>query len=249
VSVQDHFSAQAAEYRLYRPTYPPALAEHLARLAPGRALALDVATGNGQAAVDLARHFERVLAGEPSERQLAAAAPHPRVTYVRHAAEVLPIRSHVADLVAVAQAAHWFDLDRFYAEARRVLKADGLIALWTYSLFRVEATTDAIVERFYRERVGPYWPPERRLVDAHYRTLPFPFEELPPPELELEVDWPLAALISYIGTWSAVGRFRSATGEDPLPEIASGLKSHWPPGGTRKIRFPIHLRIGRVQPI
>ena len=246
MSVKDYFSAASADYRRFRPGYPGELFEFLAAAAPSRRVALDVATGNGQAAGAMARHFELVLAGDPSANQLKEAAPHERVHYVRHAAERLPVRTGAADLLAVAQAAHWFDFPPFYSEARRVLRPNGIVALWTYSLFRVDAAVDAAVERFYRDRVGAYWPPERRYVDEHYRSLPFPLEELPAPGFELNVDWPLEALMSYIGTWSAVGRCRGATGVDPVPELAGALRAGWPAGAIRAIRFPIHLRIGRV---
>ena len=246
MNVKDYFSAGSPDYRRFRPGYPAALFDFLAAATPSRRVALDVATGNGQAAGEMARHFEFVLAGDSSANQLKEAAAHERVHYVRHTAERLPVRTGAADLVAVAQAAHWFDFPPFYSEARRVLRPRGIVALWTYSLFRVDSAVDTVVERFYRERVGPYWPPERRYVDNHYRSLPFPLEELPAPEFELSVDWPFEALMSYIGTWSAVGRCRSATGVDPAPELALALSAGWPQGAARSIRFPIHLRIGRV---
>ncbi|HXQ30993.1 MAG TPA: class I SAM-dependent methyltransferase [Steroidobacteraceae bacterium] len=246
MSFKDHFSRQAAAYGRHRPRYPPALIAHLAALAPGRALALDLATGNGQAAVDLAAHFERVLASDASARQLAYAAPHARVQYLRHAAECLPVRSGSADLVAVAQGAHWFEFGRFYAEARRVLRPGGLVALWTYELPQLGAAVDAVIGLFYREVVGPYWPAERRYVEEGYRTLPFPFEELPAPAFELAMDWSLGELLGSVATWSAVDRYRAERGEDPLPALAARLAPLWPEGATRPVRRPIHLRIGRI---
>jgi SAM-dependent methyltransferase len=249
VSFKDHFSRHSADYQQYRPHYPRELAGYLAATAPGTALALDAATGNGQAAVDLALYFERVLASDASENQLRHAVHHGRVSYLRHAAESLPVRSGVVDLLAVAQAAHWLDLPRFYAEARRVLKPNGIVALWSYGLFRVDAAVDAVVGTFYSDRVGRYWPPERRWIDDGYRSLPFPFDELSAPPFELTAEWPLEAVIHYVGTWSAVMRCRELTGEDPLPGLRAQLAPDWPQGGTRRLRWPIHLRIGRVGPI
>jgi len=246
VAFKDHFSRQARDYERYRPRYPPELAAFVASVAPGRALALDLATGNGQAAVDLAAHFERVLASDASARQLAFATPHPRVQYLRHAAEQLPVRSGSADLIAVAQAAHWFDFGLFYAEARRVLRPRGVVALWTYELFSVDAAVDARVHRFYSAVVGPYWPPERGYVAQGYRTLPFPLEELPAPAFRLQTDWSLGQVLSYLGTWSAVDRYRAAEGRDPLPALAEELGADWPAGTSRRLSWPLHLRIGRV---
>ncbi len=249
MAFKDHFSRQAREYGLYRPRYPPELAAYVASLAPGRRLALDVATGNGQAAVDLAGHFELVLASDPSARQLAEAQPHPRVRYLRHAAERLPLAAGVADLLVAAQAAHWFDFERFYAEARRVLRPGGIVALWTYGTLRIDPDVDRAIDAFYADVVGRYWPPERRHVEAGYRTLPFPLAELPAPPFELVTEWPLEHVIRYIGTWSAVDRYRAAEGRDPLPQIEAGLAGLWPGGGVRRIVWPIHLRLGRITPI
>ena len=246
MSVKDHFSRQSAGYQQFRPHYPPALAAYLADVAPGRALALDVATGNGQAAVDLAGHFERVLASDISENQLKHRTRHPRVEYLRHPAERQPLKAGVADLLAVAQSAHWFDFARFYPEARRVLRPGGVVALWTYALLRIDAATDAIIDRFYRERVGRFWPPERRLVEQEYRTLPFPLEELRAPAFAIDASFTLEALINYVGTWSAVDRCRHQTGIDPLPELALELKPGWSRDERRPARWPLHLRIGRV---
>ncbi len=246
MSVKDHFSRQSADYQQFRPHYPPALAASLAALAPGRALALDVATGNGQAAIDLAAHFDRVLASDISANQLKHRAAHARVQYLRHPAERQAVRDRVADLLTVAQSAHWFDFGPFYAEVRRVLKPGGIAAIWTYALLAIDPATDACIGRFYRERVGRFWPPERRYVEEAYRTLPFPLEELPAPAFSIEARFSLEMLIQYVGTWSAVDRCRHETGVDPLPELAAELKPLWPPGEIRPVNWPIHLRIGRV---
>jgi SAM-dependent methyltransferase len=249
VAFKDHFSRQAQDYGLYRPRYPPELSAYVASAAPGRRLALDVATGNGQAALDLAAHFELVLASDASARQLAEAQPHPRVSYLRHRAEHLPLASGVADLLVAAQAAHWFDFERFYAEARRVLRPGGVIALWTYEKPHIDPAIDRAIDAFYSGVVGRYWPAERRHVEAGYRTLPFPLAELPAPAFELATDWPLEHLLGYIGTWSAVDRYRAAEGRDPLPDIEAGLRARWPRGGVRRVVWPIHLRLGRITPI
>jgi SAM-dependent methyltransferase len=246
VTFKDHFSKQARDYARFRPDYPPALADWLAAQAPRRALALDLATGNGQAAVDLARHFDVVLASDAAASQLAHARVHPRVRYLRHGAERLPYRNGCADLVAVAQAAHWFEFDRFYPEVRRVLRPGGLCALWTYEKFRVDPAVDALVDAFYVDVVGPYWPPERRHVEQGYRTLPFPLQERAAPAFELENDWTPDVVLAYLGTWSAVQRFRDARGSDPLPAFAEELRRAWPDGEPRRLRWPIHLRIGGV---
>jgi len=245
---KDHFSAQSAAYSRYRPGYPPQLVAFVASCAPGRALAVDCATGNGQAAIALAEHFERVIAVDASRAQIANATPHPRVEYVCAPAEDLPVADHSAGLVAAAQAVHWFDFERFYAECRRVLVAGGVFAAWTYETFRIDPQIDAVVGRFYHEVVGPYWPPERSYVESGYRTLPFPWHELPAPAFRLETRWDLDQVMGYLASWSSVQRYKDAhDGQDPLPSLRAQLTLLWPvDGSARVVAWPIHLRIGRA---
>jgi ubiquinone/menaquinone biosynthesis C-methylase UbiE len=246
MSFKDHFSRQAEAYRRFRPGYPAALFEFIASRAPDRRLAVDCATGNGQAAVALAGHFDVVLAVDGSTSQLARAEPHEGVHYAVALAEQLPVRGRSVSLVAAAQAAHWFDFDRFHAECRRVLSPGGVLAVWTYEKFRVDGEVDAVVDRFYTEVVGRYWPPERRYVAQGYRTLPFPWREDPAPEFAIETDWDLETVMGYLATWSAVQGFRDRLGWDPLVELRPQLAAVWPSSGPRRLRWPVHLRIGRA---
>jgi SAM-dependent methyltransferase len=149
-------------------------------------------------------------------------------------------------LVAAAQAAHWFDLDRFHAECRRVLVPGGVVAIWTYEKFRVDPGVDAVIDQFYSGVVGPYWPPERRFVDEAYRTLPFPWREESPPPFTFDTDWDLQLVQGYLATWSAVQRYKDLHGEDPLSALAPRLAAVWPDGERRRLRWPVHLRVGRA---
>jgi SAM-dependent methyltransferase len=246
MSFKDHFSRQSAAYRRYRPGYPPELIEFVAGRAPDHRLALDCATGSGQAAVDLARHFDEVLGVDGSASQLATAQTHERVRYVAALAERLPVAAGSVSLVAAAQAFHWFDFDRFHAECRRVLVPGGVVAVWTYEKFRVDAVVDAVVDHFYTDVVGADWPAERRHVEQGYRTLPFPWQEEAAPAFVLETNWDLGQVVGYLATWSAVQRYKDRLGQDPLPDLRPRLAAYWPSGGTRRLRWPIHLRIGRA---
>lgn len=242
---KDHFSTHSAEYARYRPNYPPALFDWLAQLVPERALAWDVGTGSGQAALGLARHFARVVASDAAEAQLRNAVAHPRVVYKVMPAERGDLDDASADLVTVAQALHWFDFDRFYAEVRRVLKPRGAIAAWTYGVNRIAPEIDAIVQRYYVEIVGPYWPPEREYVDKAYRTIPFPFEEIEAPRFEMQQPWTLDDLLGYLGTWSASKRYAEARGEDPIALIREPLARAWGTSTERTVEWPLYLRAGR----
>lgn len=242
----DHFSRQAADYAQFRPDYPDALFSWLADRAPGRDQAWDVGCGNGQASVPLAAHFRHVLATDLSVAQISQAQPHPRIRYQVATCENSGLPDASCDLVAVAQAIHWFDFDKFYAEVRRVLKPGGLLAAWTYTLLRGEPAITAVIEKYYAEVLGPWWPPQRRWVEAGYAGMPFPCAVLPAPSFEIRRRWTLTDLVNYIGTWSAVQRCREATGKDPTLELMERLRPHWgDPAATREIIWPIALLAGR----
>jgi SAM-dependent methyltransferase len=242
---KDHFSGHARGYADYRPGYPPALFAWLATLVRQREVAWDCATGNGQAALGLAPHFERVIASDASAAQIANRREHANVAYYVSLAEASALRPASCDLVAVAQSIHWFDFERFYAEVRRVLRPGGVLVVWTYTRFRVDAAIDALIDLFYTGAVGPYWPPERQYVDDGYRTIPFPFEAIAAPPIDLSTDWSLAQVLQYLGTWSAVQRFRKERGSDPVAAIAPALAELWGEG-VRTVNWPLHLRAGRV---
>ena len=244
MAFKDHFSRQAADYAKFRPRYPQQLFEYLGSIAPSRQLAWDCSTGNGQAAVGLAAVFDRVMATDASEKQIANAQPHERVEYRVAPAENSGIESGTIDLIMIAQALHWFDLDRFYAEARRVLKPGGTLAASAYNLLHIEPAINQVVNRYYSEVVGPFWPPERKLVE-NFIDLPFPFHEIDPPKFEMTAHWNLEHLVGYLETWSSTQRFIAATGVDPLEQIGDELRTVWgDPQRTRKVRWPLKLRIG-----
>src|SRR5215831_7048280 len=218
--------------------------EYLGTIAPSRHLAWDCGTGSGQAAVGLSSAFERVIATDASEKQIANAQSYERVEYRVAPAENSGIGSETIDLIMVAQALHWFDLDRFYAEVWRVLKPDGVLAASAYNLLHIEKAIDEVVNRYYYEVVGPFWPPERKLVE-HFADLPFPFQEIGAPKFEMIARWNLDHLLGYLGTWSSTQRFIGANDSDPLEQIIDVLTRTWgEPGQTRTISWPIVIRIG-----
>jgi SAM-dependent methyltransferase len=244
VTFKDHFSKQAADYAKFRPRYPQELFDYLGRIAPSRQLAWDCGTGNGQAAVGLASVFHRVIATDASEKQIANAQPHERVEYRVAPAEASGIKAATLDLIMVAQALHWFDLDRFYAEVRRVLKRNGALAASAYNLLQIEPAIDNVVNRYYYEVVGPFWPPERKLIEE-FASLPFPFHRMEAPKFEITASWDLDRLVGYLRTWSSTQRFIAAKGEDPVKQILDELRSAWKdPRQTRRVIWPLILRVG-----
>lgn len=242
---KDHFSKQAADYATFRPQYPPELFEYLGSIAPTRHLAWDCGTGNGQAAIGLASVFDRVIATDASEKQIAKAQPDERIEYRVSPAENSGIKTATIDLIMVAQALHWFDLDRFYPEARRVLKPGSVFAASAYNLLHIDPAIDEVVNRYYYEVVGPFWPPERKLVEQ-FADLPFPFPEIDPARFEMTADWNLNHLLGYLGTWSSTQRFIAAKGNDPLEQITDDLRNVWgDPRQVRNVTWPLCVRVGR----
>jgi SAM-dependent methyltransferase len=242
---KDHFSQQAAVYAKFRPRYPQKLFDYLGSIAPTRQLAWDCGTGNGQAALGLASVFDRVIATDASEKQIANAQSHATIDYRVAPAENSSIGSRTIDLILVAQALHWFDLDRFYAEARRVLKPDGILAASAYNLLHIDKAIDQVVNRYYHEVVGPFWPPERRLVEE-FADLSFPFREIDAPKFKMTAHWNLDRLLGYLRTWSSTQRFIAAKGGDPLDQISDDLRTAWgAPEQTRTVTWPLTMRIGR----
>ncbi|MBA2410224.1 MAG: class I SAM-dependent methyltransferase [Gammaproteobacteria bacterium] len=248
---KDHFSRHADAYAGHRPDYPAALFDYLATGAGAREVAWDVATGNGQAALALARHFAQVWATDASAEQIRAATPHQRVAYGVAPAETSGLESASVDLITVAQALHWLDLPRFYAEVLRVLRPGGVIAVWCYHLISVSPEVDRVLAHFYADTIGADWPPERRLVEDGYRSLEFPFAEIQDaPAFSIERLWSVEQVLNYVSTWSAVQRYQRRLGVDPVEaHLAPALRGTWGDRNRqRQVGWPILLRLGIHRP-
>lgn len=244
---KDYFSDDSAGYAAYRPSYPIELIHELANISPGTERALDCACGTGQLSVLLTNRFAEVVATDASATQIANAQRHDQVLYRKALAEKSGLPAASADLITVAQAAHWLDLEKFYNEARRVAKPNAALALITYGIMHIEDDLNHHIQHFYHHIAGPYWPPERRHVEDGYRNIIFPFDEIPFPQLAIEVDWPLADLLGYIHTWSAVKAAEKALGAKPIEQFSDILHQNWgDPNSTRRIVWPLSVRAGRL---
>jgi len=242
MSFKDLFSERPDAYARYRPTYPPALFAWLAAQVPSAKLAIDVGTGNGQAAVALAEHFERVIGLDPSEAQLGSARRHPRVEYRSSRAEQLATADASADAIYVAQALHWFQHGAFFGEVRRVLAPGGVLAVSCYELSKITPEIDAVVMELYQGYLDAYWEPERKLVETGYRTIDFPFPERAVPAFDMRAAWTLEDLVGYLGTWSPLKRFRSERGFDPLEAIVPAPRAAWGEARERTVVWPLTVR-------
>lgn len=243
---EDHFSKHSEQYAQYRPHYPDEIYAYLASLTPGGSLAWDCGTGNGQAAVGLAKYFDKVHATDASAEQIALAYVHERVNYCVEPAEHISLDPSSVDLVTVAVAIHWFNFDEFYREVKRVLKPNGILAAWTYSFPEISPEIDPLVRRYHGEILKGCWPERIHYLEDEYKTIPFPFEEIVPPLFAIEVNWNLIQFAGFLDSWSATQRYKAQNGHHPLDLVWKDFVTAW--GGEnepRPIRWPLYFRIGR----
>jgi len=239
------FGARAGVYASFRPHYPDALFAWLAANSPGRQRALDIACGSGQASRPLRQHFAQVLGCDASLEQLRAAADLAGIELFVANAEAQPLASASLDLIVVAQALHWFATPAFFSEAARLLKPGGLFCAWCYGLLRIDSPVDALIDEFYWNTLGGYWPEGRASVDAGYRDITNPFTQVSPPACAIETTWRLDQLLGYLRTWSAVQRYEQQQEHDPVRQLQPALRQAW--GDVDRPRFvhwPLHFLAG-----
>ena len=242
--VKDLFSEQAKQYSEFRPRYPLALYEFIFGNVGGFDVAWDAGTGNGQAASVLASRFRKVSATDISATQLENAVRMVNIDY-HVGGETTLLPDHSVDLITVAQAIHWFDRKKFWQEVKRVSKPDGTVAVWGYGLLNITCEIDPFIREFYTKIVGPYWDPERRLIDERYASFDFPFEEIQSPTFTMDFEWTLAELEGYLTTWSAVRKYQQERGENPVQALMKLVEPLWR-NEKSKVRFPLFVRLGRV---
>ena len=248
VSFKDHFSRQAKAYSAGRPTYSPGLFSYLAGLCKNHNTAWDCATGSGQAAVLLADHFKKVVASDASGGQIEnASREKANIEYAVFTAEQTPLADQSIDLITVAQALHWFDHAAFFSEVRRVLRPDGIFAAFSYKLHQVSAEVDKIVFNFYENIVGPYWPPERKLVETSYSTIKFPFEKIDSPPFNMQLQWSSRQMLNYMQSWSSVQRYIDEHGQNPIEQLEPEILACWPEDEVRQVTWPFVLVAGRAE--
>jgi len=245
---EDHFSAHAGQYAASRPGYPIELFDYLATLTPDNGVAWDCGTGNGQAALSLTKHFNQVIATDPSVEQIKNAFSHPKINYRVEPAESTSIEENSISLITSGTAAHWFSFDEFYTEVQRVSKSDAIIALWVYHLPEIEPEVDRTLTHYFKHLLDGYWPERIEYLDKQYTTIPFPFPELKHPAFYYRTTWSLLQLLGFLNSWSGTQRYLAGRGEHPLDLIREPLRHHWgTPEDKRNVTWQLHLRLGRVQ--
>ena len=246
---KDHFSKQSRLYSESRPRYPKELFEYLKTLAPSLELVWDCATGNGQAAVSLAEHFEKVIATDASPQQIDNAIEKENVEYLVAPAEEIYLDDETVDMVTVATALHWFDHSRFFPEVKRVLKPGGVLAAWSYAETRISDEIDPVMDYFSKEYLYDYWPAEARLNwMERYENFDMPLEMIEAPKFEMEMEWDLEQFVNYLHSWSAVQRHLEQSKFDPLEIVFPDILEMWGDiKNVKKIRWELIFIAGRKE--
>lgn len=205
------FVEASGKYASFRPCYPHALFEWIADQCFRRRRAWDCATGSGQAAIGLAEYFEEIHATDIAAEQIAHAIERPNIIYRVAPAEACLVEDRSIDLIAVAQALHWFDFNRFWPEVRRVAAPKAFFCAWGYDWFECPQALDAELVRPFRDIISPFWASNNGILWRGYRPeeIKFPFQALLAPSFAIEVAWTPAQLLDYMCTWSAYKRSRT----------------------------------------
>lgn len=242
------FSDNSEKYKKYRPSYPSELFQYLAKISPSTNTAWDAGCGSGQASIALSDFFTNVIATDISVEQIKNAYSKVNIRYFSCPSEYSNIDSNSVDLVICAQSIHWFDLDKFYDEVKRVLKPDGVIAAWSYNLFRVNQEIDDLIDKFYNDIIYNYWPVERKHVENGYKEIILPFNHLEAPSFSMTAEWNLEQLLGYINTWSGVSNYIELEAFNPLDFIEKELIKLWDRDESeyKTISWPLTLKISRI---
>lgn len=242
----DFFQGNGQRYAEHRPNYPPSLAASLAELCVCRNFALDVGCGSGQLTHLLADHFENVLGIDSSSSQLDQAPPSGKTSYAQQSAESIDLSDSSVDLIVAAQSAHWFDLDGFYSEVRRLGSASSIIALICYGVPYIAHPVNTVFQRGYWQDVHAFWPRSRRHVEFGYADLFFPFDPIQFGKHECRQEMTVDGLINYIKTWSSFELACSEGHESNFLQYFELLKAACPDEDVFEVTWPITVRAGRI---
>ena len=246
IKFKDHFSGKSNSYSKFRPVYPDGIFSYLSSLTGSHERAWDCGTGSGQSAIALANYYAEVIGTDASENQIKNAKKKEGVIYKNEQAEKTSLDIESVDLISVAQALHWFNIDMFVQEVKRVLKPDGVLAAWTYGLHQITSEIDDAINYLYGPMLEKYWPPERTIVEEGYKNINLPMKVIEVPDFQMEIEWELSQLIGYLHTWSAVKKYEAETGENPVDKIYSELAILWKnPERKYKIKWPLTLKVWR----
>jgi len=258
------FRKQAETFAKYGSKYPTELFEFLSKQTDGHDLALDFATGNGQAAKHLAKFYKKVIATDPSPEQIKFAFPVPNVDYHCSSAELRDeqlveygINDASVDLITVASSVHYFDMAKFNPLVKRLLKNDGVYAVWCLGDITYDNTALTEIVRRYEASLWEFAPAHLHLWKNHYKDLPFPFDEITSfpnglqadgSAFEIAEEWTMDQYFGWMAWWGITQRAIEKYGVNPLDKIRNDVRCAWGDTETNMVRFKIYMRVGRNRP-
>lgn len=244
-SIDRNFDLVAQGYSRFRPNCPARLIEIVVEHCAATRWAWEPGCGSGQVTPCLAACFDEVLATDPAEHAIARCPSLERVRFEVGSAEQCALPDGSVDLVVSGQAAHWFDMETFAAEVRRVAAPGGIVAVWCYDLPRVNTAIDVVVDRLYFDVLAGCWAGGRNHIDTRYANLHFPFEERSVDVPPYEAQWAVEGMLGYLRTWSAGVAYTQAGRGDAVGEVEKDLRSSWG-DRVRAVHWPVAIRLGVV---
>jgi SAM-dependent methyltransferase len=246
MSIIDLFSDQPELYAAARPKYPKNIYEFIASCVNTKERAWDCGAGNGQASIALAEYFSEVYATDISNQQITHAIAKNNVFYSVESAEKTNFPSNYFDAVIVAQALHWFELNCFWSEVKRVLKKGGIFSAWGYTEFSISPEIDIVLKQEIFDIIKSYWNPRINLLRNGYRNIDFPFEPIQVPLITMKIWWTLPELLAYMHTWSATRQCMQKQGTKFFEALSDKLLSVWGKSEEkREITMNFHIIAGR----
>lgn len=245
--MKDLFLYASVLYRQSRLVYPHSIIQEILKHVPHRQFVWDCGAGSGQFTQLLVPYFEQIVATDLNSQQLQQASYFENVSYQVQQAEKTSFADQSFDLITVAQAIHCFDADQFYAEAKRTLKEDGVLAVLGFGLIEVQdVELNLLIQQLYFDTLQGFDDVERAQIDHAYQTLPFCFEEIETPALGVDLSWSVEQLLEYLHNWSGLKHDRANNIEmkKSLATIVTYLDRNQ---DLIEIKFPIFMRLGKLK--
>ncbi|XP_059159776.1 putative methyltransferase DDB_G0268948 [Physella acuta] len=226
----------AKMYAAFRPSYPQEVYDkimsyHLER--PGsppcdQQLAVDVCCGTGQSTLPLTKYFGKVTGVDISEDQVREMPTDVKnlKAVVSSAEDLYFLESGSVHLVTIATSLHWVNRDKFFDEARRVLKPGGTFVAYSYwfdQLANNEAET--FMKKMLHTVFGKYLTSRLDVMENKYATIKFPFSHIKRYDgIKIPAEMTLKEYIGYIASFHYINLYlRDFPKSNILEEIEKSL--------------------------